>query len=162
MYQSRLILFIASSVLLLTGIGCANRPPVLNCVADPATLMEGRTTTIQSNATDPDRRDQLTFNWQSTQGRLTPHNDTAVFDASGLAPGNYPVSLEVRDEKQHVATCEVVVAVERNRQPPTIACEPSSVRVTEGQSTTVSVDHPQSRLPGGDRTGMAGDFHSTS
>jgi outer membrane protein OmpA-like peptidoglycan-associated protein len=138
MRELRLPLLLASVVLLLVAGGCANRPPVLNCVADMSTITEGNSVTIQSNATDPDRNDQLTFDWSAARGKLTTENGSATFDSSGLSAGNYDVGLEVRDKKQNLATCEVSLMVDKNRIAPTVACEPSNVNVTEGQSTTVA------------------------
>ncbi|MDA2935502.1 PKD domain-containing protein, partial [Acidobacteria bacterium AH-259-D05] len=137
MRELRLPLLLGSVVLLLAAGGCANRPPLLNCLVDQSTVTEGDSVTIQSNATDPDRNDQLTFNWSADRGRLSGQNGSVVFDSTGLSPGNYTVSLEVRDKKQNLATCEVNLAVDKNRIAPTVACEPSDLRVTEDQSTTV-------------------------
>ena len=138
MRELRLPLLLGSVVLLLIAGGCANRPPVLNCVADMSTVTEGNSVTIQSNATDPDRNDQLTFSWSADQGRLSTQNGSATFDSSELSAGNYDVSLEVRDKKQNLATCEVSLTVDKNRIAPMVACEPSNVNVTEGQSTTIT------------------------
>ena len=137
MRELRLPLLLGSVVLLLIAGGCANRPPVLNCVADMSSVTEGNSVTIQSNATDPDRNDQLTFSWSAAQGRLSTQNGSASFDSSGLSAGNYTVGLEVRDKKLNLATCEVSLMVDKNRMAPMVACAPSDVNVTEGQSTTV-------------------------
>ncbi|MFQ5929523.1 MAG: OmpA family protein, partial [Acidobacteriota bacterium] len=111
--------------------------PVLNCVVEPQTITEGDSATVQSNATDPDKNEQLSFEWSATSGKITPQNGSAVYDSTGLAPGSYSVSLEVRDKKQNTASCEVDLRVEKNKQAPTIACDPSNVRVTEGRSRTL-------------------------
>ena len=137
MRELRLPLLLGSVVLLLIAGGCANRPPVLNCVANMSSVTEGNSVTIQSNATDPDRNDQLTFSWSAAQGRLSTQNGSASFDSSGLSAGNYTVGLEVRDKKLNLATCEVSLMVDKNRMAPMVACAPSDVNVTEGQSTTV-------------------------
>ena len=137
MRELRLPLLLGSVVLLLIAGGCANRPPVLNCVADMSSVTEGNSVTIQSNATDPDRNDQLTFSWSAAQGSLSTQNGSASFDSSGLSAGNYTVGLEVRDKKLNLATCEVSLMVDKNRMAPMVACAPSDVNVTEGQSTTV-------------------------
>ena len=139
MPEPRLPLLLGSVVLLLAAGGCANRPPVLNCIADQTSLIEGESTTIQSNATDPDRNDQLTFSWTSDQGGLRAENGSAVFDSTSLGAGTYTVSLEVEDEKQHVAICEVDLTIGKNALAPTISCEPSNLLVTEGQSRNIQV-----------------------
>ena len=139
MRELRLPLLLGSVVVLLAAGGCANRPPVLNCIADQTSLIEGESTTIQSNATDPDRNDQLTFAWTADQGSLVAQNGSAVFDSTSLSAGTYTVSLEVEDKKQHVAICEVDLTVGKNSMAPTIACEPSNMLVTEGQSRRIQV-----------------------
>ncbi len=136
-------------VLAVAGAACANRPPVLNCVADPSTVTEGNQVVLQSNASDPDRNAKLSFSWSSEGGSLdTTQNSSAVFDSTGLAPDTYTVSLMVRDEMpgppsswlcygQHSTSCEVDIAVEKNKLAPTVTCDPSSASVTEGDSRTL-------------------------
>ncbi|TDI10917.1 MAG: PKD domain-containing protein, partial [Acidobacteria bacterium] len=147
MRERRLPLLLGSVVVLLAAGGCANRPPVLNCVADQLTLTEGESTTIQSNATDPDRNDQLTFAWTADEGRLVAQNGSAVFDSTSLSPGTYTVSLEVKDKKQQAAICEIDLTVGKNSMAPTASCEPSNLLVTEGQSRRIQV---QASDPNGD------------
>ena len=133
-------------VLAVAGAACANRPPTLNCVA--ATVTEGDQVVLQSNAADPDKNARLTFDWSSEAGTLDVQNGSAVFDSTGLAPDNYTVLLEVRDEMpgpprswfcygEHVANCELQVAVEKHKLPPTVTCDPSFASVTEGESLTL-------------------------
>ena len=125
---------------LLAAVGCANRPPVLDCAVQPATVMLGDTTTIKTNAMDPDRRDQdkLSYAWSSSAGKVTESEGgtSAVFDSSGLQPGTYSVTAEVRDRK-HAVKCAVDVIVAKDKKAPMVSCQPSSVRVTEGGSTTL-------------------------
>ena len=123
-------------VLAVAGAACANRPPTLNCLAEPSTVTEGDRALLQSNAADPDKKDRLTFDWSSEAGTLDPQNGSAVFDSTGLAPDNYTIGLEVRDKKQHTANCELQVAVEKRKLPPTVTCDPSLASVIEGESLT--------------------------
>jgi outer membrane protein OmpA-like peptidoglycan-associated protein len=130
--------FLLSSVLfLLAAGGCANRPPLINCVPQSVTLTEGETVTIQSNARDLDSNDTLTYNWSAQNGRLSPSNGSAVFDTTGLSPATYIVDLRVTDRKQNAVRCSLDVTVEKNRQAPVVSCDPSTTTVTEGQSTTL-------------------------
>ena len=135
-------------VLAVAGAACANRPPTLNCVAEPPTATVGDRVLLQSNASDPDKNARLSFRWSSEAGTLESQNETAVFDSTGLAPDNYTVSLEVHDEMpgpprswlcygQHSASCEVQVAVEKKKLAPTVACAPASASVVEGGSVTL-------------------------
>ncbi len=135
-------------VLAVAGPACANRPPVLNCVAESPTVTEGNQVVLKSNASDPDSGARLSFDWSSEAGTLQAQDDTAVFDSTGLAPDDYTVSLVVRDEMpgppkswlcygQHSTSCEMQVTVEKNKLSPTIACSPSSASVMEGESVTL-------------------------
>jgi len=129
------LVVIACAVLLLGAGGCVNRPPTLNCAADPATITEGDTTTIATNASDPERK-ALSFEWQAAQGKLSKRNGSAVFDSSGLAPGTYSITADVRDKK-NLASCTVEVIVEKRKLAPTVTCSPSQVDVNEGSSVTI-------------------------
>ena len=130
----------ALALALLGAVGCANRPPVLNCAAKPVTVTPGGTATVNSNASDPDRRDQdrLSYSWSSSAGRVTESDsgESAVFDSSGLQPGTYTVTAEVRDRK-HTVKCAVDVVVAKDKKAPTVSCQPSTVRVAEGGSATL-------------------------
>ena len=132
----------ALALVLLGAIGCANRPPALNCAAKPATVTAGGTATINTNAVDPDRRDQnrLSYSWSSSAGSVKESDGgkSAVFDSSGLQPGTYSVTAEVRDRK-HTVKCAVDVVVSKDKKAPIASCQPSTVRVTEGSSTTLRV-----------------------
>ena len=137
MVQPRKFVLLGGFVLLVATGGCVNRPPTLNCATERTTLTEGQSVTINSNASDPNKNDQLTFSWSTTDGKITSQNGLASFDSTGLKPGSYTVELEVRDPKQNTATCSIDLQVEKNKQAPTIACESASPTVTEGQSTTL-------------------------
>lgn len=136
MRELRLPFLLISTLSVLAAAGCANRPPVLNCLVEQETVTEGEQTTIRTNATDPNR-DPLTFEWNTTGGKVNSQNGSAIFDSSGLSAGRYTITANVSDQKNPAVTCSVSVAVGKNQQPPTVSCDPSNVRVTEGQSTTL-------------------------
>lgn len=112
-----------------------NRPPTVECSADPTTVTQGESATINIRAFDPDD-DNLQVTWRSSAGTLTQRDNSAVLDTTGVTPGRHTVNVEVTDG-EHVATCSVDITVEKLRRPPTIACEPSNVTVTEGESATL-------------------------
>lgn len=147
--------FLAVSVLglaVLLATGCVNRAPQLDCGAGRASVVEGSSVQLTVQASDPDRftfggdSDKLTLSWSASQGRVsgggldqdanTPVSVSATFDATGLKPGTYQVTAELDDRKLQ-ETCSIDVMVEKNKQKPTIACNPSSVNVTEGKSVTL-------------------------
>ncbi len=125
-------------VVLLLAVGCANKPPVLNCTIDPAKITEGQTAVFKPAAVDPEKK-TMTFGYQGTERiqvgtRLKPQPDgTAIFDSSGLEPGLYTVGVKVSDGKHDVA-CTADVTVEKNKIAPTIVCESATRTVTEGGS----------------------------
>ena len=140
MNQLRTSLLLVSAVLLLVASGCANRPPTLNCVTGSGslTVTEGTSVKISANAQDPDRNDELSFDWTaSAGGRLSADNGSVTFDSAGLDPGIYTVGLTVRDKKQATAVCAVDLNIEKNKQAPVISCDQASTSVNVGESTTL-------------------------
>ena len=155
-FRSRLPLLAASLALLLITGACARRPPILNCVVDQSTVIEGARISIETNSTDFDI-DALTFNWTATSGIRPPEvvfgtrnvnagGSTAVYDSTGIRAGRYTIRVDASGDGRQ-ANCSVNVTVEKNKQAPTVVCGPNDVRVTEGQSTTLSV---QASDPNGD------------
>lgn len=144
----KLPLLVGPALLLLLSAACANRPPSLNCVAEPQSVREGTNITVRTNARDPNN-DPLTYEWTATSAirpnsvefsarKVSGQGGTAVYDTSGLPPGRYTITASVRD-RRNASTCSVFVDVNKNSQAPTVACEPSNVDVGEGQSTTLRV-----------------------
>jgi len=125
-------------VLLLLAVGCANKPPVLNCTISPSTVTEGQTAVFKPQAVDPEKK-EMRYGYQGTEriqvgSRLKPQEDgTAIFDSSGLEPGLYTVGVRVSDKKHDVA-CTADVTVLKNKIAPVIACESAKRTVTAGGS----------------------------
>lgn len=151
-WRKRFLAVSALGLAVLVATGCVNRPPQLDCGAGRASVVEGSSVQLTVQASDPDRftfggdSDKLTLSWSASQGRVsgggldqdanTPVSVSATFDATGLKPGTYQVTAELDDRKLQ-ETCSIDVMVEKNKQKPTIACNPSSVNVTEGKSVTL-------------------------
>lgn len=114
-----------------------NRPPTASCSVSADSVVEGGSVTVTADVDDPDD-DVLNVEWKSSAGRLSQTGDYSVsFDSTGLEPGQYTVVANVSDD-DNLVSCSVDITVEKNKQPPTVACEPSSTSVTEGQSTTLT------------------------
>ncbi len=122
-----------------------NRPPTADCSIDSPTVIESNTVGLSADVFDSDD-DVLTVTWRSSVGRLTPQDTSATFDSTGVSPGNYTIMAEVSDGEA-TASCSVDVTVEKNKKPPTINCQPSTVQITEGESTTLTA---QASDPNGD------------
>jgi outer membrane protein OmpA-like peptidoglycan-associated protein len=131
----RLAFCVLGIVLVLALAGCCNKPPTLNCAVEPTTVVEGDIATINTNAVDPNN-DVLTTVWTASEGNISGQDGTASFDTTGLAPGTYRVSADVRDKK-HQVSCAVDVTVTKNKQPPVVDCGAGSASVVAGGSTTL-------------------------
>jgi outer membrane protein OmpA-like peptidoglycan-associated protein len=112
-----------------------NEPPVVNCAVAKATILQADTTIIRANASDPDG-DKLTYSWSSSGGKISGTGDTATFDATGIAPGKYTVTVTVRDKK-HSVNCSVDITVLKRNHPPTAVLQPSTFTITQGESTNL-------------------------
>jgi outer membrane protein OmpA-like peptidoglycan-associated protein len=121
--------------------GCANKPPTMACKVSRTFIVEGEKTRIDTNATDPDKKDRgrLSVSWSSSAGKLTRKNGSAEFDSTGLEPGKYQVSADVSDGKSSVS-CSLDIRVEKRLQPPEVACTPEEVEITVLDTTTLWAD----------------------
>ena len=128
--------------------GCANRHPVLNCKVYRTFLIEGEKVRVESNATDPDKKDRgrLSVAWSSSGGTITPKNGSAEFDSTGLEPGRYEISADVSDGVNAVA-CSLKIVVDKRQQAPEIVCDPNEFEITELESQELRA---QATDPNGD------------
>ena len=70
------------------------RPPTLSCSADRSPIVQGESTGITADASDPDNR-QLTYSYSTSGGRIVGNGPKVRFDSTGLPPGNYTVKGSV-------------------------------------------------------------------
>jgi outer membrane protein OmpA-like peptidoglycan-associated protein len=109
-----------------------NEPPTVTCAVAKSSILQGDTTTVRANAVDPDG-DRLTYSWSASGGKIEGKEDTATFDATGIAPGKYTVTGTVSDRK-HEVSCSADISVLKKNIPPTVSVEPSSFTITQGES----------------------------
>jgi outer membrane protein OmpA-like peptidoglycan-associated protein len=109
-----------------------NDPPTLSCALARASILQDETTTMRANATDPDG-DALTYSWSATGGKVTGDEDTATFDATGVAPGKYTITATVSDGK-HEVSCSSVITVLKKNVAPEVSVEPSTFDITQGDT----------------------------
>jgi outer membrane protein OmpA-like peptidoglycan-associated protein len=88
-----------------------NQPPVIaSCVADPATIEEGKTSTVTTEASDPDN-DPLTYSYTTSGGKITGSGKSVQFDSTGVAPGTYTVNCLVSDGRGGDAKANTTIKV---------------------------------------------------
>ena len=112
-----------------------NRPPTVTCQVATPTIKQADTTAVRASGTDPDR-DELTYTWSASGGKITGTGDSATFDATGIAPGKYTVTATVSDGEL-TATCSGEITVLKRNEPPTVRCEPTSTTATVGDSVSI-------------------------
>lgn len=109
-----------------------NDPPTVTCSAAKSSILQDDTTVIRANAVDPDG-DKLTYTWSTTGGKISDKGDTATFDATGVAPGKYTVTVNVSDGK-HQVSCTTEITVLKRNIAPTARIEPTTFSLTQGES----------------------------
>jgi outer membrane protein OmpA-like peptidoglycan-associated protein len=112
-----------------------NELPTVTCAVAQPSILQGDTTTIRANAANPKRK-KLAYAWTASGGKISGTGDTAAFDATGLAPGKYTVTVTISDKK-HQSSCSSDVIVRKRNHPPTVTCEPA-VTVAQGESVTLN------------------------
>ena len=115
-----------------------NRPPTVTCQVPNPTIKQADTTAVRASGTDPDR-DELTYTWTASGGKITGTGDSATFDATGIAPGKYTVTATVSDGEK-TATCSSEITVLKRNEAPTVSCEPTSTSATVGDSVTIKAN----------------------
>lgn len=85
--------------------------------ADGNTICAGDSVALSANAKDPDG-DTLTYKWTTTGGKIVGDGANISFDSTGLAPGDYNVTVEVDDgcgcvafdtKTVHVSKCDPIL-----------------------------------------------------
>ncbi len=141
MTSSQSVLSAALTLAICASGGCANKPPSMTCRVSRTFIVEGEKSRIDANATDPNEKDRsrLSVSWSSSGGTIIQKNRSAEFDSTGLKPGKYVVSAEVSDGKS-TASCSLNIRVEKRLQAPEVVCEPSQVKITVLDTTTLRAD----------------------
>jgi len=94
-----------------------NHPPTITCSADRTSVFAGERVHISTNASDPDG-DPLTYTWRANGGRIVGNGAAVDFDTTGLAPGNYTITVRVDDGRGGAADCTSTVEVKAVPPPP--------------------------------------------
>ena len=101
------------------------RPPVISCLADPASVQMGGTSTIRSNASSPDGR-RVSYSYTASAGEISGDGDTAALNTRGAQPGRITVTCNVSDDRNPALTASsnTMVNVEAPPPPPPAAPPP--------------------------------------
>jgi len=94
-----------------------NHPPTITCSADRSSVFVGERVHITTNASDPDG-DPLTYTWRANGGRVVGTGAAVDFDTTGVAPGNYTITVRVDDGRGGAADCTSTVEVKAVPPPP--------------------------------------------
>jgi outer membrane protein OmpA-like peptidoglycan-associated protein len=86
-------------------------PPTVTCMASPASIHVGESATIHCQGSSPDNR-ELSYNFATDAGGLSPHNDTAVLSAANAQPGVVTVTTTVSDDRGQTGSTTTKVNVE--------------------------------------------------
>jgi hypothetical protein len=107
-------------------------PPTASCSASPASVYAGSNdpVSVHVNANSPDNL-PLTYSYTASGGTVDGNGPEARWNASGVNPGSYTVSVKVDDGKGGTATCTAEISVEEKpHHPPTVSVTANPTTVT--------------------------------
>lgn len=103
--------------------GCGE-PPVAACTAT------GSTVGLSAEAGDPDGNVVTRYAYSTTGGRIVGDGREVTLDLTGIAPGTYTVTVEVRDGRGGTASDTARIDVMRCSCPLPVATPPPCPRIT--------------------------------
>jgi len=97
---------------------------------------------VSVQTTDFNPKHPLSFQWESTGGKVVGDGSSAKIDVSGATPGTYQVTSRVTDPKKktnNVASCNLAFTVKQPR-PPVVSCSASPASIVAGSATPVTIN----------------------
>jgi outer membrane protein OmpA-like peptidoglycan-associated protein len=88
----------------------AYEPPTVSCVANPANVMNGESSTITATGVSPQNR-PLTYSYSSTSGSISGTGTTAILSTVGAPLGPDTVTCNVVDDKGQAASGTTLVTI---------------------------------------------------
>ncbi len=130
-------------VMQLTFAKRRHEPPKVTCAVSPQQIIQDEKATVRANVVIPEGA-SITYSWASSGGKLTGSGDTATFDATGVAPGKYTVTVTVADDYGHSVPCMTEITVNKKYLPPTVTCQvaPNSIQVGETATVRATATSP--------------------
>jgi hypothetical protein len=123
-------------------------PMMLGCGSEPSSVYAGDPVLVSSSLLHNNPKKKLTYTWNSTGGKVTPHDAGASIETAGLAPGSYVVSGQVSQGSaaRDQASCQAPFAV-KDFDPPTLTCAANPTTALAGTDIdiTATAASPQNR-----------------
>jgi outer membrane protein OmpA-like peptidoglycan-associated protein len=126
----------ATIAILLPAMSCHKMPPTVTCVISPQQIIQDEKATVHATVVAP-KKETINYAWTTSGGKLTGSGDTASFDATGVAPGKYTVTVTVTDKHKHSVPCATDITVAKKYLPPTVTCAVSPNSIQVGDTATV-------------------------
>ena len=93
------------------------RPPVISCLADPASVQTGGTSTITSTASSPDGR-RLIYSYTASAGEISGTGASTTLNTQGAQAGRITVTCNVNDDRNPALSASSTTVVEVEAPPP--------------------------------------------
>jgi outer membrane protein OmpA-like peptidoglycan-associated protein len=117
-------------------------PVSASCSAQPTAVMAGEPVTITATGSNFNPKHTVTYTFNSSGGKVTPKDNTATVDTTGLAPGDYTVTCTAADQKakqNNTASGTAKFTInEPPKHPPTISCSADKTTVKAGDPVTIT------------------------
>lgn len=117
--------------------------PTASCTGDNLNMLpDDPPASVGVQTTDFNPKHPLSYQWESSGGKVIGDGPSAKIDPSGAAPGSYSVKSTVTDPKQkqnNVAGCSLAFTV-KQPQPPVVSCSASPSSIVAGASTPVTIN----------------------
>jgi len=117
--------------------------PTASCTGDNLNVLpDDPPVSVGVQTTNFNPKHPLTYQWDSSGGKVIGDGPSAKLDPSGAAPGSYSVKSTVTDPKQksnNIAGCSLAFTV-KQPTPPVVSCSASPSSIVAGASTPVTIN----------------------
>jgi outer membrane protein OmpA-like peptidoglycan-associated protein len=128
-------------VVWLLGGGPPPQPLGVSATAEPKEVLAGEPVRVTATPTNVPKNRTVTYNWSATGGKPSGNEATTTIDTTGLAPGNYNVTVRATEGKHTAeATTSFTVKQPPPKNPPTMSCSANPTTVRSGESATITCE----------------------